>query len=95
MWLFVFSGYLQIPLMVDGLGKNYLKWFRSTPFVDDVSFMTEHGTCFGILGAHEAGKTIAFDMMSAKIRPTKGNVSVEGVRMIGDKKRVYFNVALW
>ncbi|XP_065210323.1 ATP-binding cassette sub-family A member 17-like [Planococcus citri] len=84
------SRHFQIPLLVDGLSKNYIKRLKPITCVEDVSFMANHGTCFGILRGYEAGKTTVFDMMTAKTIPTRGNVSVEGVEM-RTNKREYFS----
>lgn len=75
---------------MDGLGKNYVKMFTPTVAVEDVSFIAEHGTSFGILGEYGAGKTTTFHMMAAKIVPTRGHVSVEGVQPSIDKMQVFY-----
>src|SRR5436309_2263999 len=66
------------------------KSFGPLVAVDDVSFNVERGTLVGLLGPNGAGKTTTVSMIAGLVSPEKGDVLVEGARLIGDtdpKKR--------
>ena len=46
--------------------------------VDDLSFTAYEGEVFGLLGPNGAGKTTTLRMMSALVKPDKGDVLVDG-----------------
>ena len=46
--------------------------------VSDVSFSTEKGECFALLGTNGAGKTTTFKMLTHDVTPSKGEVMIFG-----------------
>ncbi|KAL6960064.1 ATP-binding cassette sub- A member, partial [Sarracenia purpurea var. burkii] len=82
----------RIALLVDGLRKNYLSWFKPFTAVSNVNFVVKPGECFGLLGINGAGKSTTFKMLTGEILPTLGNSSIEGVKLSSDKMR-YLSMA--
>ncbi|XP_065218523.1 phospholipid-transporting ATPase ABCA3-like isoform X2 [Planococcus citri] len=82
----------QISLLVDGLRKNYINWFKPFTAVSDVNFVVKHGECFGLLGVNGAGKSTTFKMLTAEIVPTLGDASIENVKLSANKMQ-YLSMA--
>jgi ATP-binding cassette subfamily A (ABC1) protein 3 len=66
------------------LAKHIRKVYRVTPTlntlaVDDVSFCTKKGECFALLGTSGAGKTTIFKMLTQDVKPTKGEITMDGM----------------
>lgn len=78
----------QVSLLVDGLRKNYLRYFKPFSGVSEVSFVVEQGGCFGLLGVNGAGKTTTFKMLTAELAPTLGDAAIQGFKLSSSKKRV-------
>lgn len=60
--------------MVDKIKKN----FGNFTAVHQSSFKVHKGEIFGLLGPNGAGKTTTFRMICALLKPTSGNVTVNG-----------------
>jgi ABC-2 type transport system ATP-binding protein len=58
--------------------ENLSKKFGSILAVDNVSFEIKDGSIFGFLGPNGAGKTTTIRMLSTLIKPTSGNVVIDG-----------------
>lgn len=71
-------------IVVEGLTKT----FRGTAAVDRLSFRVRRGSFFGFLGPNGAGKTTTIRMLTALLRPTSGDATIEGVRVATDPLRV-------
>lgn len=56
--------------------------------VDDLSFTAYEGEVFGLLGPNGAGKTTTLRMMSALVKPDKGDVLVEGSSVVKNPDEV-------
>ena len=56
--------------------------------VDNVTFQCEPGKIFGLLGANGAGKTTTLRMISTTLKPTSGNIEVDGCDVVKDAKQV-------
>ncbi len=56
--------------------------------VDDLSFTAYQGEVFGLLGPNGAGKTTTLRMMSALVKPDKGDVLVEGSSVVKNPDEV-------
>ncbi len=61
-------------LIATGLVKQY----GETRAVNGVSIEVHAGECVGLLGPNGAGKTTTFNMIAGSVRPSEGNVSLEG-----------------
>lgn len=59
--------------------KTVTKRYGSLTAVDDVSFTVRAGECFALLGPNGAGKTTIVKMLLDFVRPTAGNLSIDGV----------------
>ena len=58
--------------------ENLTKKFGNILAVDGVSFDIKDGSIFGFLGPNGAGKTTTIRMLSTLIKPTSGNVIIDG-----------------
>ncbi|MGB3764643.1 MAG: alpha/beta fold hydrolase, partial [Ornithinimicrobium sp.] len=67
--------YLDVPLVVSGLVKEYPDGHRA---VDDVSWRAERGQVVGLLGPNGAGKTTTLRMVMGLIGRDAGTVHVLG-----------------
>ena len=56
--------------------------------VDDVSFSIEQGEIVGYIGPNGAGKSTTVKMMSGILRPTSGEILINGISPIKDRKSV-------
>jgi len=58
--------------------KNLSKRFGATRAVDDVSLKLEPGKIYGLLGRNGAGKTTLLNLITYKIFPDSGEVTIDG-----------------
>ena len=56
--------------------------------VDDISLSVHRGEVFGILGPNGAGKTTTMECIEGLQRPTAGKISVLGIDVLREPKRV-------
>lgn len=56
--------------------------------VDDLSLMIHDGEIFGLLGTNGAGKTTTLRCMATLLKPTSGNVTVNGFDTVKDSENV-------
>lgn len=56
--------------------------------VDDLSFTAYEGEVFGLLGPNGAGKTTTLRMMSALVKPDRGDVLVDGASVVKEPAKV-------
>jgi ABC-2 type transport system ATP-binding protein len=71
------GGDLNIPAAIQL--KDVTKLFRGVPVVDGLTLCVEKGVLFGFLGPNGAGKTTTVRMMAGILRPTSGQVLIQGV----------------
>jgi len=71
--------------------EKLTKEFKDLTAVDGVSLQIEAGECFGLLGPNGAGKTTLVRMITAVSPPTSGRISVLGMDMNGNSRRVKFH----
>lgn len=69
-------------LQVNGLVKEY-KDYRA---VNDLSFSIKPGEIVGLIGPNGAGKTTALRCIAGILRPTQGNILINGHDLIHDQK---------
>jgi ABC-2 type transport system ATP-binding protein len=58
--------------------KNLVKRFGDFTAVDDVSFDVRQGEIFALLGPNGAGKSTTIKMLTTLLRPTGGNIMLNG-----------------
>jgi len=71
-------------IQVDGLRKT----FGDFVAVDEVSFEVKAGEVFGLLGPNGAGKTTTLRVMTTMLRPTAGEIAVNGHAVTREPARV-------
>lgn len=54
------------------------KSFGKKQILDEVTFEVASGECIGIIGANGCGKTTLFNIIASEIKPSSGNVYIEG-----------------
>jgi ABC-2 type transport system ATP-binding protein len=58
--------------------RGLTKLFRKQPAVDGLTFEVARGRFFGFLGPNGAGKSTTIKMLTGLLRPTAGEVTIEG-----------------
>jgi len=64
--------------------KNVTKKFGDFKAVDNISFKVESGEVFAFLGPNGAGKTTTIKMLTTLLRPTEGEIFLDGHNVIAD-----------
>ena len=64
--------------------RNLTKTFRNKVAVDGISFEVPRGRFFGFLGPNGAGKSTTIKMLTGLLRPTAGEVTIEGFSLEKD-----------
>jgi len=59
--------------------RGLTKLFRGTPAVSDLSMSVARGRFFGFLGPNGAGKSTTIKMLTGLLRPTSGEIVIEGL----------------
>lgn len=74
--------------------KNLTKKFNSFTAVDNISFSVNEGDIFAFLGPNGAGKTTTIKMLTTLLRPTAGNIILDGCDPVkdADKARHSFGI---
>ena len=67
---------------------DLVKRFGDFTAVDDLSITVAPGTIFAFLGANGSGKSTTIRMLIGVLRPTAGTISVDGVDVIRNPRRV-------
>lgn len=67
--------------------KNLTKTFGDFTAVNDISFDVAKGEIFAFLGPNGAGKTTAIKMLTTLLRPTKGEIFLDGGNIFHDEDR--------
>ncbi len=76
-------------LEVRGLRKEYKRHLA----VNDLSFTVQPGEIIGLLGPNGAGKTTALRCIAGILRPTGGEVFINGFDVVQDQARAKANLA--
>ncbi|KAH8319096.1 hypothetical protein KR067_008631 [Drosophila pandora] len=69
------------PLIVSNLRKSY----NQVTAVNGLSFATNRGECFGLLGVNGAGKTSTFQMIAANLAIDDGSIRIDGIDILKDE----------
>jgi branched-chain amino acid transport system permease protein len=64
-------------------GRNIVKDFGGLRAVNQVDLQIHHGEIVGLLGPNGSGKTTLFDCLSGILKPTTGEIFVNGRRVSG------------
>ena len=64
--------------------RHLTKAFRKKVAVDGISFEVPRGRFFGFLGPNGAGKSTTIKMLTGLLRPTAGEVTIEGFSLEKD-----------
>ena len=67
--------------------RGLTKAFAGLLAVDDVSFQVARGELLALIGPNGAGKSTCFNMLMGQLRPTRGQILLEGTRIDGMKPR--------
>ena len=67
--------------------KNLKKAFNNIPAVKNINFKINNGSIVGLLGPNGCGKTTTIGMMLGLIKPTFGNVFINGLNIDSEKNR--------
>jgi len=61
------------------------KTFGGLKALNGLSFSIEPGQIFGLIGPNGAGKTTAFNVISGVLRPSRGDIRLDGESIVGRK----------
>lgn len=67
--------------------ESFRKEYGRKVAVSDLSLMVPAGSIFGLLGPNGAGKTTTLKALTGLIRPTKGTITVAGIRVWDDYQK--------
>ncbi len=85
------------PLMMDRLPenhpplvevKNVSKRFNETEALRNISFYTERGSVFGLVGSDGAGKSTLLRLIATMIEPTSGSIYINGLDVVTQKRKI-------
>ena len=68
--------------------RDVSKKFGETQALDGVSFETNHGELFGLVGPDGAGKTTLFRILTTLIIPDSGTATVLGLDVVAGSYRL-------
>jgi ABC-2 type transport system ATP-binding protein len=66
--------------------KSITKDYGNTKALDDISLTFEPNKIYGLLGRNGAGKTTLLNLITNKIFPTKGDITINGDRVFENDK---------
>ena len=66
-------------------GKGVTKYFGGLAAVSNVDFKVDPGEVLGLIGPNGAGKTTLFNLISATLTPTEGDIKFKGQDIAGSK----------
>lgn len=71
-----------------------MKTYNHKNIVDDISFTIEKGELFGFLGPNGAGKTTTIKMIIGLLEPNQGEIWVNGIDVLKNKKLIYEDIGV-
>ena len=72
--------------------QNISKYYDKQLAVNDISFQVKTGEIVGFLGPNGAGKSTTMKIISCFIKPSKGDVLVNGISIHSDEIGVKSNI---
>ncbi len=66
-------------------GKGVTKYFGGLAAVSNVDFKVDRGEVLGLIGPNGAGKTTLFNLISATLTPTEGDIKFKSQDIAGSK----------
>lgn len=67
--------------------KNLSKKIKGRTIIDNMSFSIEKGAIYGFVGPNGAAKTTMIRLLTGLIKPTKGEILINGIDVNKDRKR--------
>jgi ABC-2 type transport system ATP-binding protein len=74
--------------------RNLVKKFGDFTAVNDVNLAIKEGEIFGLLGPNGAGKTTIISMITGLLKPTNGQITVDGLDLETETNRVKAKLGL-
>jgi ABC-2 type transport system ATP-binding protein len=74
--------------------RHLRKLYRQTVAVRDLSLDIYRGEFFGLLGPNGAGKTTSINVIAGLVKPTSGQILIEGLDAVRDYRRVHRRVGI-
>ena len=74
----------QTSVVINDLSRSY----KNVEALKNISFTVDKGEIFGCIGPDGAGKTTLFRILVTLLLPDKGTVSVEGLDVLKDFKKI-------
>lgn len=70
--------------------KNLSKNIKGKTIIENMSFNIEKGDIYGFIGPNGAGKTTMIRLLTGLIKPTKGEIFINGIDINKDRKKSSF-----
>lgn len=72
--------------------QNITKKVRGRYLLKSISFEIAEGTICGLLGPNGSGKTTLIRLLTGLIRPTKGDIFINGKSIVTDRKQIVTDI---
>lgn len=72
--------------------QNITKKLGRRVLLNSISFDVEQGTICGLLGPNGSGKTTLIRLLTGLIRPTQGDIYINGDSIVTNRKQVVMNI---
>ncbi len=72
--------------------KNLSKNIKGKTIIENMSFNIEKGDIYGFVGPNGAGKTTMIRLLTGLIKPTKGEILINGIDVNKDRKGALLNL---
>lgn len=72
--------------------QNLSKKIKGSFIVNDINFDLKDGDIFGFLGPNGAGKSTTIKMILGLVKPSSGNVWINGFSILEDKENALMNI---
>lgn len=75
--------------------KSFFKReYKIVDAVKDISFEIEKGEIVGYIGPNGAGKSTTIKMLSGILKPTAGNITIDGLNPFKDRRKYVFKIGV-